>query len=92
MVIIDFFEKYYYHKYILNQSIYLFELRNLLEKDIARYQKLNEKYENSHHGNFRLIYPTKETNIYDQFINPKASFYHETISYKIRTECAKSVS
>ncbi|VDQ00487.1 unnamed protein product [Trichobilharzia regenti] len=34
--------------------------KHSIEKEIERYQALSEKYENSHMGNFRLIYPSSD--------------------------------
>ncbi|KAH9587400.1 Tubulin polyglutamylase ttll6 [Schistosoma haematobium] len=62
-----------------------------LERDIERYQALSEKYENSHMGNFRLIYPSSDLEKYSQFLNPTATFYQETVTYKVRSECARQL-
>lgn len=40
-------------------------------------------------GNFRLIYPSSDLEKYSQFLNPTATFYQETVTYKVRSECAR---
>ncbi|KAK4471968.1 hypothetical protein MN116_005346 [Schistosoma mekongi] len=62
-----------------------------IERDIERFQALSEKYENSHMGNFRLIYPSNNIEKYSPFLNPTASFYQETVTYKVRSECARQL-
>ncbi|CAH8848174.1 unnamed protein product [Trichobilharzia szidati] len=67
------------------------EHRYSIEKEIERYQALSEKYENSHMGNFRLIYPSSDMEKYSPFLNPTATFYQETVTYKVRSECARQL-
>ncbi|XP_018650907.1 tubulin tyrosine ligase-related [Schistosoma mansoni] len=62
-----------------------------LERDVEKYQALSEKYENSHMGNFRLIYPSNDLEKYSSFLNPTATFYQETVTYKVRSECARQL-
>ncbi|KAH8875796.1 Tubulin polyglutamylase TTLL13 [Schistosoma japonicum] len=65
--------------------------KHSIEKDIERFQALSEKYENNHMGNFRLIYPSNNVEKYSPFLNPTASFYQETVTYKVRSECARQL-
>ncbi|CAH8497195.1 unnamed protein product [Schistosoma turkestanicum] len=62
-----------------------------LERDIEKYQALSEKYENSHMGNFRLIYPSNDLEKYSPFLNPTITFYQETFTYKVRSEYARQL-
>jgi len=49
------------------------------------------RYEDAHIGNFRRIYPSKDSDKYDKFFNSSGSLYQETVAFKARSECARSV-
>ncbi|CAH8550204.1 unnamed protein product [Heterobilharzia americana] len=65
--------------------------RYSIEKDMERYQAISEKYESTHLGNFRLIYPSSDMEKYSPFLNPTSTFYQETVTYKVRSECARQL-
>ncbi|KAF5403738.1 hypothetical protein PHET_02776 [Paragonimus heterotremus] len=67
------------------------EIRETIEREVARSLASAEKYESSHMGNFRLIYPCATKDKYEPFLNPNASFYQETMTYKVRSECARQM-
>ncbi|CAL8069670.1 unnamed protein product [Calicophoron daubneyi] len=65
------------------------DVKDALEKEMARHQEQNEHYENTHMGNFRLIFPGERKEKYAQLLNPQATFYQETTTYKVRSECSR---
>jgi len=48
------------------------------------------KYEDTHLGNFRRIYPVDGSDKYDRFFHSSGSLYQETAAFKARSECARS--
>ncbi|KAA0197029.1 Tubulin polyglutamylase TTLL13 [Fasciolopsis buskii] len=65
------------------------DVKDATEKEQARYLAISDKYERNHMGNYRRIYPTDDSQKYDQFLSPNATFYQETMTYKVRSECAR---
>ncbi|KFZ48222.1 Tubulin polyglutamylase TTLL13, partial [Antrostomus carolinensis] len=48
-----------------------------------------EKYENSHLGGYRRIYPAPGTDKYEPFFKQSGSLFQETVSSKAREKCAR---
>ena len=65
--------------------------REELDKAQAKWLEEQEKYEETHLGNFRRIYPCKNHERYDKFFHSSGSLYQETAAFKARSECARSV-
>ncbi|CAH8482830.1 unnamed protein product [Dicrocoelium dendriticum] len=65
------------------------DVRETNEKDLAHFNEVAEKYERNHLGNYRMIYPPADKEKYEKFLNPHAMFYQETVTYKVRSECAR---
>ena len=64
--------------------------REELDKAQARWLEEQEKYEETHLGNFRRIYPCKHAaERYDRFFHSSGSLYQETAAFKARSECAR---
>ena len=60
------------------------------ELDKAQLKWIEElaKYEDSHLGNFRRIYPGEGHEKYEKFFQNSGSLYQETAAFKARSECA----
>lgn len=56
---------------------------------MAKFMEIQEKYEDSHLGNFRRIYPGPGSAKYDKYFSTSVSLYQETAAFKARTECAR---
>ncbi|CAH8482814.1 unnamed protein product [Dicrocoelium dendriticum] len=67
------------------------DVRETNEKDLAHFNEVAEKYERNHLGNYRMIYPPADKEKYEKFLNPHAMFYQETVTYKVRSECARQM-
>ncbi|THD23675.1 putative uncharacterized protein ssa11 [Fasciola hepatica] len=65
------------------------DFKDATEKEQARFLANSDRYEKNHMGNYRRVYPTDDTHKYDQFLSPNATFYQETMTYKVRSECAR---
>uniref|UniRef100_A0A8C4UWN2 Tubulin polyglutamylase TTLL13 n=1 Tax=Falco tinnunculus TaxID=100819 RepID=A0A8C4UWN2_FALTI len=63
--------------------------REDLESDQAAWLAQAEKYENSHLGGYRRIYPACGTEKYEPFFKQSRSLFQETASSKAREECAR---
>ncbi|XP_019327911.1 PREDICTED: tubulin polyglutamylase TTLL6 [Aptenodytes forsteri] len=63
--------------------------REELESNQAAWLSEAEKYENSHLGGYRRIYPACGTDKYEPFFNQSGSLFQETVSSKAREECAR---
>ena len=61
------------------------------ELDIAQQQYIEtlEKYENTHMGNFRRIYPGPNTDKYEKFFHSSGTLFQETAAFKARSELAR---
>ncbi|KAM9275351.1 tubulin polyglutamylase TTLL13 [Morus bassanus] len=63
--------------------------REELESSQAAWLSQAEKYENSHLGGYRRIYPAGGTEKYEPFFKQSGSLFQETASSKAREECAR---
>ncbi|XP_032650085.1 tubulin polyglutamylase TTLL13 isoform X1 [Chelonoidis abingdonii] len=63
--------------------------REKLESSQAAWLAQAEKYENTHLGGYRRIYPTRETDKYEPFFKHSGSLFQETVASKAREECAR---
>ncbi|XP_040979926.1 tubulin polyglutamylase TTLL6 isoform X9 [Aquila chrysaetos chrysaetos] len=63
--------------------------REELESNQAAWLSQAEKYENSHLGGYRRIYPACGTEKYEPFFKQSGSLFQETVSSKAREECAR---
>uniref|UniRef100_A0A8C3PLU7 Uncharacterized protein n=1 Tax=Calidris pygmaea TaxID=425635 RepID=A0A8C3PLU7_9CHAR len=63
--------------------------REGLENSQAAWLSQAEKYEDSHLGGYRRIYPARGTEKYEPFFKQSCSLFHETVSSKAREECAR---
>ena len=61
------------------------------EQDKAQQQWADElsRYEDSHLGNFRRIYPGPGHEKYEKYFHNSGSLYQETAAFKARSECAR---
>ena len=60
-----------------------------LESSQAAWLSQAEKYEDSHLGGYRRIYPACGTEKYEPFFKQSGSLFQETVSSKAREECAR---
>jgi len=65
--------------------------RDEVDKEMAKYMEIQEKYEDGHLGNFRRIYPAPGSAKYDKYFSTNVSLYQETAAFKARSECARLV-
>ncbi|XP_073160682.1 tubulin polyglutamylase TTLL13 isoform X3 [Lepidochelys kempii] len=63
--------------------------REQLENSQAAWLAQAEKYENTHLGGYRRIYPALETDKYEPFFKHSGSLFQETVASKAREECAR---
>ena len=70
-----------------NNNVYNFRE----ELDLAQQQYIEslDKYENSHLGNFRRIYPNPGTEKYEKFFHSSGTLFQETAAFKARSELAR---
>ncbi|OCT86851.1 tubulin polyglutamylase TTLL13 [Xenopus laevis] len=63
--------------------------REQLETSQASWLAQIEKYEDSHLGGYRRIYPKAEGEVYEKFFKHSGSLFQETAASKAREECAR---
>ncbi|XP_062439848.1 tubulin polyglutamylase TTLL13 isoform X3 [Rhea pennata] len=63
--------------------------REELESNQAAWLAQAEKYENSHLGGYRRIYPAHGTDKYEPFFKHSGSLFQETAASKAREQCAR---
>ncbi|ELU05410.1 hypothetical protein CAPTEDRAFT_124734, partial [Capitella teleta] len=63
--------------------------REDFDKAQAKWLEELERYEDSHLGNMRRIYPGENTERYDKYFQSSGSLYQETAAFKARSECAR---
>ncbi|XP_042659878.1 tubulin polyglutamylase TTLL6 isoform X2 [Tyto alba] len=63
--------------------------REELESNQAAWLSRAEKYENSHLGRYRRIYPARGTEKYEPFFKQSGSLFQETAASRAREECAR---
>uniref|UniRef100_A0A8D2LNN7 Tubulin polyglutamylase TTLL13 n=1 Tax=Varanus komodoensis TaxID=61221 RepID=A0A8D2LNN7_VARKO len=63
--------------------------REQLESSQAAWLAQAEKYENSHLGGYRRIFPSRDTEKYAPFFKHSGSLFQETVASKAREECAR---
>jgi tubulin polyglutamylase TTLL6/13 len=63
--------------------------REELDEVLQEWLKHIEKWEDKHMGNFRRIYPGKDTEKYDKFFNTTGTLFSETAASRARIEQAK---
>ncbi|XP_013806500.2 tubulin polyglutamylase TTLL13 [Apteryx mantelli] len=63
--------------------------RKELENNQAAWLAQAEKYENSHLGDYRRIYPAHGTDKYEPFFKQSGSLFQETAASKAREQCAR---
>ncbi|KAM8804351.1 tubulin polyglutamylase TTLL13-like [Eudromia elegans] len=63
--------------------------REELESSQAAWLEQAEKYEDSHLGGFRRIYPARGTDKYEPFFKQSGSLFQETAASKAREQCAR---
>ncbi|OCT89704.1 tubulin polyglutamylase TTLL13 [Xenopus laevis] len=63
--------------------------REQLETSQASWLAQMEKYEESHLGGYRRIYPKAEGEVYEKFFKHSGSLFQETAASKAREECAR---
>ncbi|XP_078539376.1 LOW QUALITY PROTEIN: tubulin polyglutamylase TTLL13 [Lissotriton helveticus] len=63
--------------------------REQLESNQAVWLEQSEKYEDSHLGGFRRIFPSEKSDKYEKFFKHNGSLFHETAASKAREECAR---
>ena len=57
-----------------------------------QYLEQLERYENSHMGNFRRIFPTPGCEKYDKYFHSSGTLFQETAAFRARSELARSVN
>uniref|UniRef100_A0A8B9PU60 Tubulin polyglutamylase TTLL13 n=1 Tax=Apteryx owenii TaxID=8824 RepID=A0A8B9PU60_APTOW len=65
--------------------------RKELESNQAAWLAQAEKYENSHLGDYRRIYPAHGTDKYEPFFKQSGSLFQETAASKAREQCARYI-
>ena len=64
--------------------------REELDKAQAKWLLEQDKYEETHLGNFRRVFPTESNGEkYEKFFHSSGSLYQETAAFKARSECAR---
>ncbi|XP_042329065.1 LOW QUALITY PROTEIN: tubulin polyglutamylase TTLL13-like [Sceloporus undulatus] len=63
--------------------------REQMESSQAAWLAQAEKYENSHLGGYRRIFPSHDTEKYASFFKHSGSLFQETVASKAREECAR---
>uniref|UniRef100_A0A8C6Y9W0 Tubulin tyrosine ligase like 13 n=1 Tax=Naja naja TaxID=35670 RepID=A0A8C6Y9W0_NAJNA len=63
--------------------------REQMESSHAAWLAQAEKYENSHLGHYRRIFPSHGTEKYSPFFKHSGSLFQETVASKAREECAR---
>ncbi|XP_034291441.1 tubulin polyglutamylase TTLL13 isoform X5 [Pantherophis guttatus] len=63
--------------------------REQMESSQAAWLAQAEKYENSHLGHYRRIFPSHGTEKYSPFFKHSGSLFQETVASKAREECAR---
>ncbi|XP_015284263.1 PREDICTED: tubulin polyglutamylase TTLL13-like [Gekko japonicus] len=63
--------------------------REQMESSQAAWLAQAEKYENSHLGGYRRIFPARGTEKYAPFFKHSGSLFQETVASKAREECAR---
>ncbi|XP_068814501.1 tubulin polyglutamylase TTLL13 isoform X1 [Struthio camelus] len=63
--------------------------RKELESNRAAWLAQAEKYENSHLGGYRRIYPARGTDKYEPFFKQSGSLFQETVASRAREQCAR---
>ncbi|CAI5792536.1 tubulin polyglutamylase TTLL13-like isoform X1 [Podarcis lilfordi] len=63
--------------------------REQLESSQAAWLAQAEKYESSHLGGYRKIFPSRGTEKYNPFFKHSGSLFQETVASKAREECAR---
>ncbi|KAH0620134.1 hypothetical protein JD844_014767 [Phrynosoma platyrhinos] len=63
--------------------------REQMESSQAAWLAQAEKYENSHLGGYRRIFPSRDTEKYASFFKHSGSLFQETVASKAREECAR---
>ncbi|XP_070619628.1 tubulin polyglutamylase TTLL13 isoform X4 [Erythrolamprus reginae] len=63
--------------------------REQMESSHAAWLAQSEKYENSHLGHYRRIFPSYGTEKYSPFFKHSGSLFQETVASKAREECAR---
>ncbi|XP_069481311.1 tubulin polyglutamylase TTLL13 isoform X2 [Ambystoma mexicanum] len=63
--------------------------REQLENSQAEWLEQSEKYEDSHLGGFRRIFPGDKTDKYEKYFKHSGSLFQETAASKAREECAR---
>ena len=73
---------------IANAPCWLY--REELDKAQAKWLVEQDKYEETHLGNFRRVFPTaNNSEKYEKFFHSSGSLYQETAAFKARSECAR---
>ncbi|XP_046329659.1 tubulin polyglutamylase ttll6-like isoform X5 [Haliotis rufescens] len=65
------------------------ETKEELEQAQALFMEQQERYENSHMGNFRRIYPSPGCDKYDKFFHSSGTLFQETVAFRARAELAR---
>lgn len=63
--------------------------REQLESSQAAWLAQEEKYESSHLGGYRRIYPGRGMDKYEPFFKQSSSLFQETAASRAREECAR---
>jgi tubulin polyglutamylase TTLL6/13 len=56
-----------------------------------QYLEQLERYENSHMGNFRRIFPGPDSDNYDKYFHSSGTLFQETAAFRARSELARYV-
>jgi tubulin polyglutamylase TTLL6/13 len=65
--------------------------REELEVQQQQYLEQLERYENSHMGNFRRIFPGPDSDKYDKYFHSSGTLFQETAAFRARSELARYV-
>ncbi|XP_046559027.1 LOW QUALITY PROTEIN: tubulin polyglutamylase ttll6-like [Haliotis rubra] len=65
------------------------ETKEELEQAQAQFIEQQERYENTHMGNFRRIYPGPGCDKYDKFFHSSGTLFQETAAFRARAELAR---
>ncbi|XP_041370199.1 tubulin polyglutamylase ttll6-like isoform X4 [Gigantopelta aegis] len=65
------------------------ETKEEFEQAQSQFLEQQERYENSHMGNFRRIYPMPGFEKYEKFFHTSGTLFQETAAFRARTEMAR---
>lgn len=76
-------------KHVHLNFLFFSSARDNTEKLQEKFNDEQLRYEETHLGNFRRIYPLEGTDRYNKFFCTSSSVYQETATFRAHTQCAR---